>query len=173
MPRNPPTGGSNRIYETNPHYVPLQYLLSHLYKEYDELTKFHTRMNRVITITIKEEDHAEEQRKTTLAQREFVVHLLYGRTGSHSLSLLGEEDLPNRIALISGQCETRKSVYARDSASNRGRVCEENVSLDAKNIGHRIILPPSFTGGPRSVYQRSRMQWQLFKSLMHPTVLLQ
>ncbi|POM72366.1 Helitron helicase-like protein [Phytophthora palmivora] len=101
-------GGFNRIYETNPHYDPLQYPLLHPYGESGwtykmpyagELNNVNNdqgerpRVGNDQTDQNVEGDLPEWEyiRGTTknMSLREFVAYLLNDRTGSHSLLLLG------------------------------------------------------------------------------------
>ncbi|POM78915.1 LOW QUALITY PROTEIN: Helitron helicase-like protein [Phytophthora palmivora] len=109
-------GGFNRIYETNPHYDPLQYPLLHPYRESgwtykisytDEQNNNNNDQRRRSRVgndqtdqnlegdlaewgyIVQYEDSREERRKPTMSLTEFVAYLLYDRTGSHLLLLLG------------------------------------------------------------------------------------
>ncbi|POM73708.1 Helitron helicase-like protein [Phytophthora palmivora] len=227
-------GGFNHIYETNPHYDPLQYPLLHPYGKSGWTYKMpyagelnyvnkdqggrprvgndQTDQNVVGDLAewgyiVQYEDGREERRKTTMSLREFVAYPLYDRTGSHSLLLLkgrltqqycvdqwakAEQErlryiennqLECRLETIQGLTDAYRhegteahriaavhdlEQYARNSTSNWGyrqNTCEEEIGLDASNIGRRLILPPSFTVDLAICTNGSRMQWQSYVSL--------
>ncbi|POM64849.1 Helitron helicase-like protein [Phytophthora palmivora] len=88
-----------------------------------------------------------------MSLREFVAYPLYDRTGSHSLLLLGGR-LTQLYCVDQWAKAEQERLRMRVILRQTGIVSEENVSLDANTIGRRLILPPSFTGGPRYMYQR-------------------
>ncbi|OWZ05530.1 Helitron helicase [Phytophthora megakarya] len=61
------------------------------------------------------------------------------------------------------------SVTGRDRQQNTSN---GTIELDANDVGRRLILPPSFTGGPRYMYQRFMDAMAIVRELGAPNLFI-
>ncbi|OWY99785.1 Helitron helicase [Phytophthora megakarya] len=123
---------------------------------------------------------------------EFVAYLLYDRTGDHSRLLHGgrltqqycvdqwSKAEQQRLRYIeNNQLEFRLETIQGRTDANRHEECARlgnvnkntsngTIEPDANDVGRRLILSPSFTGGPRYMYQRFMNAMAIVRELGAP-----
>ncbi|GAU39042.1 hypothetical protein TSUD_59980 [Trifolium subterraneum] len=163
-------GYLQRIHETHPKYIPLQYPLLFPYGEdqYNENIR-----RNVLTST----GSLKKRRRVTL--REFIAFRLQERTIEDSIVLNGRRLFQQFVVDLYSMIESQRLLFIRHNQSQIrcDFLCglEEAVSrgdMDASEIGARIVLPSSFTGGRRYMFNNCQDAMGLCKKFGYPDLFL-
>jgi hypothetical protein len=163
-------GRFKRLHETHAKYIPLQYPLLFLYGEdqYQEniplnsLTKTKTKKKRVRVslrafISFRLMERFAEDTVVLKSRRlfqQFVVDM-YSMMESQRLSFIRHNQSQIRSDFLSGV----------EEAVSRG-------DIDASSIGARIVLPSSFTGGRRYMFNNCQDAMSICKKYGYPDLFL-
>ncbi|KAK9074699.1 hypothetical protein SSX86_003017 [Deinandra increscens subsp. villosa] len=144
------SGTLKRISELHVSYLPLHYPL--LFPNGDD--------GYMVDIPHRKLNELDDDPKKKCTMREFFSYRIQDRTDNFSLILnsrrLYQQFLVDAYTMI----ESERLGYIRNKQSNLRSEHVENLqaaknegNTDLKNIGQRVILPSSFTGGPRFMMQ--------------------
>ncbi|PNY08607.1 ATP-dependent DNA helicase PIF1 [Trifolium pratense] len=159
-----------RIHETHSKYMPLQYPLLFPYGEdqYQEDIK----LNRTTcSKSIK--------KRVRVSLREFIAYRLMERCVEDSVVFRGRRLFQQFIVDLYSMIESQRLSFIRSNQSNirAGFLSsvEEAVScgdVDASSIGSRVVLPSSFTGGRRYMFNNCQDAMAICKSYGYPDLFL-
>ncbi|XP_057433563.1 uncharacterized protein LOC130726329 [Lotus japonicus] len=159
-----------RIHETHPSFLPLQYPLLFPYGEdgYKEDIKFRDDGDRRVF-----------KKRVRVSLREFIAFRLHERVFEDSMILccrrLFQQFLVDSYSMIEAQrlsyIKANQKTIRRDFLSG----LEEAVNrgdLDPKSIGTRIVLPSSFTGGRRYMFNNCQDAMAICKFYGYPDLFI-
>jgi hypothetical protein len=163
-------GYLQRIHETHPKYIPLQYPLLFPYGEdqYDENIK-----RNVLTSS------GAIKKRVRVTLREFIAFRLMERHIEDSVVLYGRRLFQQFVVDLYSMIESQRLSYIRNNQSKiRSDFLfglEEAVGrgdMDASDIGSRIVLPSSFTGGRRYMFNNCQDAMAICKKIGFPDLFL-
>ncbi|XP_045797724.1 uncharacterized protein LOC123891897 [Trifolium pratense] len=167
---NEKDGYLKRIHETHPKYLPLQYPLLFPYGE-DQFNE-HIERNQISTST-------SVNKRIRVSLREFLAFRLQERIIEDSVILKGrrlfQQFVVDSYSMLEAQ---RLSFYRENQSTIRSGFLsgiEEAVDrgdIDASSIGARIVLPSSFTGGRRYMFNNCQDAMALCKRYGYPDLFL-
>jgi len=163
-------GMLQRIHETHSKYIPLQYPLLFPFGE-DQYQEHIERNELTSTGTVK--------KRVRVSVREFVAFRLQERTLEDSVLFLGKRLFQQFVVDMYSMIESQRLSWIRQ---NQGKIrsgflmgLEEAVSRgdsDASSIGSRVVLPTSFTGGRRYMFNNCQDAQALCKKYGYPDLFL-
>jgi len=163
-------GVLQRIHETHCKYMPLQYPLFFPFGE-DQYQEHIDRNELTTTSTIK--------KRVRISVREFVAFRIQERSFEDSVLLLGKRLFQQFVVDVYSMIESQRLSWVRQNQSKirSGFLMgvEEAVSRgdnDASSIGSRIVLPASFTGGRRYMFNNCQDAMAICKRYGYPDLFL-
>lgn len=163
-------GMLQRIHETHSKYIPLQYPLLFPFGE-DQYQEHIERNELTSTGTVK--------KRVRVSVREFVAFRLQERTLEDSVLFLGKRLFQQFVVDMYSMIESQRLSWVRQ---NQAKIrsgfllgLEEAVSRgdsDASSIGSRVVLPASFTGGRRYMFNNCQDAQALCKRYGYPDLFL-
>jgi hypothetical protein len=163
-------GFLQRIYETHRKYIPLQYplLFPDGEDQYDEKIK----RNKLIS-------SRKEKERVRVTLREFVAFRLQERLNENSIIMQSRRLFQQFVVDMYSMMESQRLSFIRHNQSQiRSDFLsgvEEAVSrgdIDASSIGARIVLPSSFTGGRRYMFNNCQDAMSICKKYGYPDLFL-
>lgn len=163
-------GNLQRIHETHAKYIPLQYPLLFPFGEdqYQENIELNT---------VTSSSSVKKRRRVSL--REFIAFRLHERGLENSIIFYGRRLFQQFIVDAYSMIESQRLSWLR---SNQGTIrsgflagLEEAVSrddIDASSLGARIVLPASFTGGKRYMFNNCQDAMAICKKHGYPDLFL-
>ncbi|XP_045829948.1 uncharacterized protein LOC123921446 isoform X3 [Trifolium pratense] len=163
-------GHLQRIHETHSKFIPLQYPLLFPYGE-DQYSEDIRRNSLTSSLSTK--------RRERVTLREFGAFRMQERHSEFS-GLLNSKRLFQQFSVdLYSMIEAQRLSYVRNNQSNirSGFLLgvEEAVSrgdVDASSIGSRVVLPSSFTGGRRYMFNNCQDAMAICKKFGYPDLFL-
>ncbi|OWY93284.1 Helitron helicase [Phytophthora megakarya] len=144
---------------------------------------------------VQYEDGSEGRRKTTMSLREFTYTQQYcvdqrSKAEQGRLRYIENNQLKFRLETIQGLTDAYRhegteahrvaAMYELEQTAQDSVTCRERqqntsngtIEPDANDVGRRLILPPSFTGGPRYMYQRFMDAMAIVRELGAPNLFI-
>jgi len=143
-------GEYKRLSETEPYFIPLQYPL--LFPRGDD--GFST------NIPIRSVDHGDKKRtRIFLAMREWIAYRIQDRVVEYGNVVNSRRLLQQFVVDCFTMIESQRLRYIRQNQKtircgilNGLHEAMDRGETDVSNIGRKIVLPPSFTGGRRYMF---------------------
>jgi hypothetical protein len=163
-------GYLQRIHETHPNYLPLQYPLlfpfgEKQYEEHIELTELTT--------------SGSVKKRVRVSVREFVAFRLQERDLEDSIVLRSRRLFQQFVVDLYSMIENQRLSFIRKNQANIRssflKGVEEAVSrgdYDGSSIGSRVVLPASFTGGKRYMFNNCQDAMAICKKYGYPDLFL-
>ncbi|KAK9049401.1 hypothetical protein SSX86_031630 [Deinandra increscens subsp. villosa] len=144
------SGSLKRISELHVSYLPLQYPL--LFPNGDDGYRVDIPHRNIALL--------DDNVKRRCTMREFFSYRIQDRVGKFSLILTSRRLYQQFLVDAYTMIESEWLGYIRNKQGNLRSECVENLrtsrdegNTDLKQVGQRVILPSSFTGGPRYMMQ--------------------
>jgi hypothetical protein len=163
-------GNLQRIHETHAKYIPLQYPL--LFPFGEDQYQENIGLNSLTTSS-----SVNKRRRVSL--REFIAFRLQERAVENSIIFYGRRLFQQFIVDAYSMIESQRLSWLR---SNQGSIrsgflagIEEAVSrgdIEASSLGSRVVLPASFTGGKRYMFNNCQDAMAICKRYGYPDLFL-
>ncbi|MCH79500.1 ATP-dependent DNA helicase PIF1 [Trifolium medium] len=163
-------GYLQKIHETHAKYIPLQYPLLFPFGEdqYDE-----TLRRNILTVT------GTVKKRVRVTLREFIAYRLQERVLENSILLHGRRLFQQFVVDLYSMIESQRLSYIR---YNQTKIradflagVEEAVGRGdfvGSSVGSRVVLPSSFTGGRRYMFNNCQDSMALCKKFGYPDLFL-
>lgn len=163
-------GELERIYETYVSFLPLQYPLLFPFGE----DGYHR------NIKIRSENHGNVERKRLMvAMREFLSYRIQDRPDVYGNIVHSRRLFQQFVVDCYTMLETQRLSYVRNnqqtircSILNGLHEAMTSGETNSKDIGRRIVLPPSFTGGKRYMFNNCQDAMAICKSFGYPDLFI-
>ncbi|XP_045823935.1 uncharacterized protein LOC123916509 [Trifolium pratense] len=163
-------GYLQKIHETHAKYIPLQYPLLFPFGEdqYDE-----TLRRNILTVT------GTVKKRVRVTLREFIAYRLQERVLENSILLHGRRLFQQFVVDLYSMIESQRLSYIRfNQAKIRADFLagvEEAVGrgdIIGSSLGSRVVVPSSFTGGRRYMFNNCQDSMALCKKFGYPDLFL-
>ncbi|KAL7145491.1 hypothetical protein ABFS83_07G088000 [Erythranthe nasuta] len=158
-----------RISELHPLYLPLQYPLLFPYGEdgYRD------------DISLRESSFADNRKRRKVSMREFFAYLIQKRHGEHSLLLHSKKLFQQFCVDGFSMVESQRLNFIRFNQDQLRVDMYKGIEeiffkgdTKGKNVGQRIIIPGSFTAGPRYMFNNFVDALQICNWIGFPTLFI-
>jgi hypothetical protein len=159
-------GEYKRLYETEPYFIPLQYPL--LFPRGED--GFST------NIPIRSVDHGNQKRtRITVTMREWIAYRMQNRVVEYGNVVNSRRLLQQFSVDCHTMIESQRLRYIRKNQKtircgilNGLHEAMDRGETDASNVGRKIVLPPSFTGGRRYMFNNCQDAMAICKKYGYP-----
>ncbi|CAJ2662661.1 unnamed protein product [Trifolium pratense] len=160
------SGEFKRLYETEPYFMPLQYPLLFPRGE-DGFSPY------IPFSTVNKPDKVHK--RTSIAIREFIAFRIMDRTVEYGNIVNSRRLFQQFVVDCYTMIESQRLTFIRNN--QKSIRCDMLTGLqealsrgetDASNVGRKIILPPSFTGGNRYMFNNCQDAMAICKKFGYP-----
>jgi hypothetical protein len=163
-------GNLQRIHETHAKYIPLQYplLFPHGEDQYDE------KLKRIVSTSTR-----GSKKRVRVTLREFIAFRLQERLVENSFLFNSRRLFQQFVVDLYSMIESQRLSFIR---SNQTKIradflvnVEEAVDrgdIDASSVGTRVVVPTSFVGGRRYMFNNCQDAMALCKKFGYPDLFL-
>ncbi|GAU50322.1 hypothetical protein TSUD_409250 [Trifolium subterraneum] len=160
------SGEFQRIYETHRLFLPLQYPLLFPYGEY----------GFELNIPIRSENHGNRKRKRLfVAIREFIAFRVQDRTVEYGNIVLSRRLFQQFVVDCYTMIESLRLKFIRENQQTIRcdilsglQEAMDRGETDPSNVGKKIVLPASFTGGRRYMFNNCQDAMAICKKYGYP-----
>jgi hypothetical protein len=163
-------GKLQRIHETHAKYIPLQYplLFPHGEDQYDE------KLKRKVSTSTK-----SLKKRVRVTLREFIAFRLQERVSEESILFNGKRLFQQFVVDLYSMVESQRLSYIRNNqtkirADFLAGVEEavERGDIEGSSVGSRVVIPTSFVGGRRYMFNNCQDAMALCKRYGYPDLFL-
>jgi hypothetical protein len=163
-------GRLQRIHETHPKYIPLQYPLLFPFGEdqYDEKIK-----RNILTVS------RTKKKRVRVALREFIAFRLQERLFEDSILFYSKRLFQQFVVDLYSMIESQRLSFIRKNQKNIRAdflTCVEEAvgrgDTVGGSVGSRVVVPSSFTGGRRYMFNNCQDAMALCKKFGYPDLFL-
>jgi hypothetical protein len=163
-------GKLQRIHETHAKYIPLQYplLFPHGEDQYDE------KLKRIVSTSTR-----GSKKRVRVTLREFIAFRLQERLFENSVLFKSRRLFQQFVVDLYSMIESQRLSFIRQNqtkirADFLAGVEEavERGDIDASSVGTRVVIPTSFVGGRRYMFNNCQDAMALCKKFGYPDLFL-
>jgi hypothetical protein len=163
-------GYLQRIHETHPKYIPLQYPLLFPFGEDQYQEKIP--LNRITTSLSK-------KKRVRVSLRAFIAYRMMERVAENSVLHSGRKLFQQFVVDLYSMMESQRLSYIRQ---NQQKIRSDFLSgieeavrsgdIIGSSVGSRVVLPSSFTGGRRYMFNNCQDAMSICKKYGYPDLFL-